>query len=70
MGNKDTRAAIRLDVLGLFLAGLNNTFLALLVAVFIHGPGTTANQPELLLRASCTSFLLHGFWQLDLTFRR
>ncbi len=49
---KDNRAAIRLDVLGLFLAGLNNTFLALLVAVFIHGPGTAASQPELLLRAS------------------
>jgi hypothetical protein len=48
----DTRAAIRLDVLGLFLAGLNNTFLALIVAVFIHGPGTSASQPELLLRAS------------------
>jgi hypothetical protein len=39
-------------VLGLFLAGLNNTFLALIVAVFIHGPGTSASQPELLLRAS------------------
>lgn len=51
MGNTN-RAAIRLDILGLFLAGLNNTFLALLVAVFIHGPGTTANQPDLLLRAS------------------
>ena len=46
------RAAIRLDLLGLFLAGLNNTFLALLVAVFIHGPGTTASQPDLLLRAN------------------
>ncbi len=46
------RAAIRLDIIGLFLAGLNNTFLALLVAVFIHGPGTTANQPDLLLRAT------------------
>lgn len=46
------RATIRLDLLGLFFAGLNNTFLALLVAVFIHGPGTTANQPDLLLRAN------------------
>ncbi len=44
--------ATRLDIAGLFLAGLNNTFLALLVAVFIHGPGTTANQPDLLLRAT------------------
>lgn len=47
----DNRAAIRLDALGLFLAGLNNTFFALLVAVFIHGPGTAASQPDLLLRA-------------------
>lgn len=46
------RTAIHLDVLGLFLAGLNNTFLALLVAVLVHGPGTTANQPDLLLRAN------------------
>ncbi|RME76972.1 MAG: hypothetical protein D6784_04715 [Chloroflexi bacterium] len=52
MDNKDSRAAIHLDVFGLFLAGLNNTFLALLVAVFIHGPGTAPSQPELLLRAS------------------
>ena len=52
MDNNEYRAAIRLDVLGLFLAGLNNTFLALLVAVFIHGPGTTNSQPDLLLRAS------------------
>ena len=49
---KYNRASIRLDVLGLFLAGLNNTFFALFVAVFIHGPGTAATQPELLLRAS------------------
>ena len=44
-----SREAVRLDILGLFLAGLNNTFLALLVAVLIHGPGTTNNQPDLLL---------------------
>jgi len=50
--NKANRAATRLDIIGLILAGLNNTFLALLVAVFIHGPGTTANQPDLLLRAT------------------
>jgi hypothetical protein len=49
---KNNRSAIRLDALGLFLAGLNNTFLALLVAVFIHGPGTAASQPDLLMRAS------------------
>ena len=50
--DKTNRAAIRLDMIGLFLAGLNNTFLALLVAVFIHGPGTTSNQPDLILRAT------------------
>ncbi len=44
------RADVSLDILGLFLAGLNNTFLALFVAVVIHGPGTTANQPDVLLR--------------------
>ena len=48
---KIDRRAIWLDVLGLFLAGLNNTFFALLVAIFIHGPGTTSGQPDLLLRA-------------------
>jgi hypothetical protein len=47
MTNKDTR----LDVLGLFLAGLINTFLALFVAGVIFGPGTLARQPDLLLRA-------------------
>ena len=46
MLTKEISNAIRLDVLGLFLAGLNNTFLALLVAVFIHGPGTATSQPE------------------------
>jgi hypothetical protein len=51
MGNKAYLKSIWLDVVGLFIAGLNNTVLALLVAVFIHGPGTTANQPDLLLRA-------------------
>lgn len=45
----------KLDALGLFLAGLNNTFLALLVALFIHGPGTTASQPDLMLRAAWIS---------------
>jgi len=52
MDNRAYLKGIRLDVAGLFLAGLNNTFLALLVAVLIHGPGTTANQPELILRAN------------------
>lgn len=42
--------ALYLDVLGLFLAGFNNTILALLVAVIIHGPGTTASQPDVMQR--------------------
>jgi len=52
MTSKANRGDERLDALGLFLAGLNNTFLALFVAVVIHGPGTAASQPELLQRAS------------------
>jgi len=52
MTTKENHTGVYLDVLGLFLAGLNNTFLALLVAVTIHGPGTTASQPELLLRVT------------------
>jgi len=48
---KNIKQSIRLDVLGLFLAGLNNTFLALAVAVLIHGPGTASSQPDLMLRA-------------------
>jgi hypothetical protein len=51
MTSKDRRDAVRLDVLGLFLAGLINTFLALLVAGLILGPATAARQPDLLLRA-------------------
>jgi hypothetical protein len=46
------RSPVHLDVLGLFLAGLSNTFLALLVAVLIHGPGTITTQADLLLRAT------------------
>ena len=42
---------MRLDILGLVLAGLINTFLASLVAVVVVGPGTLARQPDLLLRA-------------------
>ena len=52
MASKEKRAAVRLDVLGLFLAGLINTFLALLDAGIILGPGTVARQPDLLLRAA------------------
>ena len=51
MISKGRRAAVRLDVLGLFLAGLINTFLALFVAGVILAPGTAAGQPDLLLRA-------------------
>lgn len=46
------RRAVNLDAFGLFLAGFNNTILALLVAVFVHGPGTIASQPDLLRRAT------------------
>ncbi len=52
MFKKEISKTIRLDVVGLFLAGLNNTFLALFIAVFIHGPGTISNQSDLLLRAN------------------
>jgi hypothetical protein len=52
MTNKEGHGALRLDALGLFLPGLINTFLALIVAGFIMGPGTIARQPELLERAS------------------
>ncbi len=52
MTGQINRTAVRLDIFGLFLAGLNNTFLALFVAVVIHGPGTAASQPDLLQRAS------------------
>jgi len=51
MGSKAHSASVRLDVVGLFLAGLINTFLALLVAGIILGPGTSAFQTDLLLRA-------------------
>jgi hypothetical protein len=51
MVTKARQSAVYLDAIGLFLAGFNNTILALLVAVFIHGPGTTTNQPDLLQRA-------------------
>ncbi len=46
-----TRSSVCLDVLGLLLAGLINTFLALLVAGVILGPGTIARQPDLLQRS-------------------
>lgn len=52
MVSREERAAVRLDVLGLSLAGLINTFLALLDAGIILGPGTVAGQPDLLLRTT------------------
>ena len=51
MAKVGDRASLRLDVLGLFLAGLINTFLALFVAGIILGPGTSTGQTDLLLRA-------------------
>lgn len=64
MNNEASRAA-RLDVLGLFLAGLINTFLALFVAGIVVGPGTMARQPDLLLRAEWIAehtLLWQGGW--------
>ena len=52
MDSRKGRAALHLDTLGLFAAGLINTFLALLDAGVIFGPGTAARQPDLLLRAA------------------
>ncbi len=51
MAIDETRAARRLDALGLFLAGLINTFLAALDAVVVLGPGTAAREPALVTRA-------------------
>lgn len=62
MANKVNRGALRLDALGLFLAGLINTFLALLDAVVIFGPGTSSIQPDLLERASWIAENSHR-WQ-------
>lgn len=42
--------ATRLDVAGLFLAGLINTFLALFVAGVVVAPGTPTLQPDVMLR--------------------
>jgi hypothetical protein len=54
------RSAVHLDVLGLLLAGLINTFLALFVAGVILGPGTSSFQADLLQRAG---------WIVDHTLR-
>ena len=42
---------IRLDILGLFLAGLLNTFFAMLDSGVVFAPGTKAFEPDLLDRA-------------------
>ena len=44
------KPSVNLDVLGLFLAGLINTFLAPVFAMIVFGPGTEARQPDLYLR--------------------
>lgn len=51
MSSRAESSGVRLDTLGLFLAGLINTFLALFVAGVLLAPGTAARQPDLLLRA-------------------
>ncbi len=55
MTHSSSAGSTRLDVLGLFLAGLVNTFLALGVAGIILAPGTEASQPDLILRAGWIS---------------
>jgi hypothetical protein len=51
MANKGNRSATHLDALGLFLAGLINTFMAAFVAGIVLGPGTRALQPDILARS-------------------
>lgn len=60
MASKVYRTGVSLDVLGLFLAGLINTFLALFDAGIILAPGTITAQPDLLMRVA---------WISDNTFR-
>ena len=50
MDSKIPRAALRVDALGLILAGRINTFLASADAGLILAPGTATAQPDLLLR--------------------
>jgi hypothetical protein len=50
MSLNEGRGRVDLDALGLFLAGLINTFLALFVAGIVLGPGTSAGQPDMLQR--------------------
>ena len=45
------KEALYLDALGLLLAGLINTFLALIVAGLVLGPGTPSAQPDLAARS-------------------
>ena len=51
MREKQPGSGLRIDIIGLVLAGLINTFLALLDAGVILAPGTLAGEPDLLLRA-------------------
>ena len=50
MINEIRNSPARLDALGLFLAGLINTFLALFVAGVLLAPGTISQQTNLLAR--------------------
>ena len=48
---KNKSTALRLDIIGLLLAGLINTFLAMFDAGVIFAPGTPTGQPDVWLRA-------------------
>lgn len=52
MAPETNRARVDLDVLGLLLAGLINTFLALGDVGLVLGPGTPALQPDVTARAA------------------
>ncbi|MGD2079160.1 MAG: hypothetical protein PVH18_12305 [Chloroflexota bacterium] len=67
MAKEQGRPAVHLDVLGLLLAGLINTFLAAFVAGIVLGPGTAAREPDLLRRIAWISD--HTLrWQLGWAF--
>lgn len=51
MRDTATKIGLRLDVTGLFLAGLINTFLAMLDAGLVLGPGMTMGEPDLANRS-------------------
>ena len=52
MFDRIMRSPVGLDALGLFIAGLINTFLALFDAGVVFGPGSATRQPDLLLRVA------------------